>query len=184
MDSLAVLVVQAIETVDERHARRDRGRKLAAGLPGRDRPDLEEILRAYEAAAGTWIGCDWPTVFGPGGLNLEGWTATEAEAYAVEVAREERMDWAAAAGWLAEVERKAEEAEAEAEQALRAANAGAWREAAGHAGRAWTLEFATGRPLRRQPATWQRLYEVLKAAELAHDDSETVAAAGFGTRAR
>jgi len=75
MDSLAVLVVQAIETVDQRRASEGE-REPATSLSGRyrpdvkeafhtcARPDLEEITRTYRAAVGTWTGCDWPAVFG------------------------------------------------------------------------------------------------------------------------
>jgi hypothetical protein len=180
MDSLAVLVVQAIEAVDQRHARRERGQKLVASLAGHERPDMEEVARVYEEATGTWVGCDWPTLFGRSGLNLDGWTAADAEAQAIEVFGAERPLWEEAATWLQEVERRATEAEAEAERALRAASAGAWREAAESAQRAWSLEFATGRPFRRQPNTWQRLYEVLQAAAQAHEEPEAAEAFRFG----
>lgn len=173
MDTLAVLVVEALEDVDQRHAPREHARQLAESLPGHDRPDLKAILQVYEEAAGTWTGCDWPTVFGPADLNLEGWTAAEAEAQAVEVGREARGDWEAAAAWLAMVERRAEKAEAAAEQAIKAASAGSWSDAAAHAHRACALEFSTGRPFRRQPATWQHLDAVLAAAAQAHEPSES-----------
>jgi len=139
MDRLAVLVVGAIEAVDQRRQRLDHGREVVASLEGHDRPELAEVLRVYEAAAGTWTGCDWPTTFGSAGLNLEGWTAAEAEAKATEVGREERQIWEEAAGWLEEVERRAEEAESAAERAIRTANEGAWTAAAEHARRAWNL---------------------------------------------
>jgi hypothetical protein len=175
MDTLAVLVVEAIEAVDRRRAPRERARQLAESLPGLDRPGLKDILRSYEEAAGTWTGCDWPTVFGPAGLNLEGWTAAEAETQAVEVDRTERPDWEAAAEWLELVEQRAEQAETEAEQAVKAASTSSWSEAAFHAHLASALEFSTGRPFRRQPATWQHLDELVAAAARAQNPSETVA---------
>jgi len=180
MDSLAVLVVQAIEAVDKRHERRARGRALVASLPGHDRPDMEDVTRAYEEATGTWTGCDWPTVFGSAGLNLEGWTADEATAQVMEVDESERQVWEAVACCLVEVERSAEEAEAEAKRALLAASAGAWQDAAKHARRAWSLEFATGRSFRRQRPTWQRLHEVLAAAAQAHPEPPEVPAGRVG----
>ncbi len=175
MDQLAVLVVGAIETVDSRHERLARGHDVVAGLEGRGRPELAEILRVYEEAAGTWIGCDWPTSFGPASLNLEGWSAEEAEGHALEVYREERALWEAAASWLEEVERRATEAEAEAETAVRVLNAGDWDRAAEHARRAWNLEFSTGRSFRRQPPTWQRFYEVVTLAGWSHARHEASA---------
>ncbi len=80
MDRLAVLVVQAIESADRRQQRLDHGREVLASLDEETQPELEEILRLYQAAAGTWTGCDWPTAFGPAALNLEGWTPSRAEA--------------------------------------------------------------------------------------------------------
>jgi hypothetical protein len=168
MDSLAVLVVQAIETVDQRRERRERGKKLVASLPGHDRPDMAEITRLYEEAAGTWTGCDWPTAFGLARLDLQDCSAEEAEARAIEAAGSVRKDWEAAACWLEEVERRAAEAEAAAEQAIKAATRGDWRDAAESARRAWSLEFSTGRPFRRQPATWQQLCRALTVAARDH----------------
>jgi hypothetical protein len=83
---------------------------------------------------------------------------------------EEGEVWSAAARWLAEVQGSAREAEAQAALAVAAANAGEWDEAHYHAQRAWALEFATGRPLRRaaQPPAWQRLYHAVRAASAAH----------------
>jgi len=174
MDRLAVLVVGAIETVDQRRQRREHGHEVVASLEGHDRPELAEVVRVYEEAAGSWTGCDWPTTFGLTALNLEGWTAEEAEDQAIEVNREQRQTWEDAACWLEEVERRGEEAEAEAEMALRTATAGDWVDAAEHARRAWNLEFTTGRTFRRQPPTWQRFYEVVTLAAWAHDRQEAV----------
>jgi hypothetical protein len=61
--------------------------------------------------------------------------------------------------WLHEVERRAEQAEAQAGLA----KAGEWREAVVQAQRAWALEFSTGRLMRHYPTTWHRLYEVIAA---------------------
>src|SRR5262249_46018166 len=63
MDYLAVLVVQAVETVDER-----RGPRLALGLPGlpwpeEDEANLDTISPAYAGATGKWGGWDWPPRF-------------------------------------------------------------------------------------------------------------------------
>src|SRR5262245_49436341 len=61
MDYLAVLLVQAVETVDEQ--RRQRQALELPGLPWRDEDEanLDTISRAYAEAAGKWMGCDWPT---------------------------------------------------------------------------------------------------------------------------
>jgi hypothetical protein len=164
MDYLAVLVVEAVEAVDRRRERRAQAGKLRAALPGSERAGLEEVVRAYESAAGTWVGCDWHTWFGRGGLDLQGISAGEAEARAVEAPAAEREVWGAAAGWLREVERRAALAQAQADLAVAAANAGAWGEAVKHSRRAWALEFTTGRHLRHPQPTWQPLYETIKEA--------------------
>ena len=169
MDTLAVLLVEAVEAVDERRERRAIGRRLLSVLPYTGQAGLEKSRTAYEEAAGTWTGCDWPTYFGSTGLDLNGCPAAEAEARAVEAAgSDDREVWAAAARWLAEVEQSAQEAEAQAAEALIAANAGEWADARDHARRAWALEFVTGRPLRHSPPTWQGLHHAIEAAASAH----------------
>jgi hypothetical protein len=155
MDRLAVLVVEAVEAFDRRLEGTFR---RARRVPGR--ADLDEALRAYQKATGTWTGCDWDT--GPEGPNLNGCTAHEVEARALTApGPEERERWAAAAKWLRLIEHRAEQAEAEATRALAAANFGRWLDAVEHARRAWALEFASGRPLRHEPPAWRRFYEVL-----------------------
>jgi hypothetical protein len=174
MDSLAVLVVEAIEAVDRRRQRRGHGQEVIATLSGSGRPDMADVTRTYKEAAGTWVGCDWPTAFGPSALDLRGWTAAEAETRAVEAPAAERRDWAAAVRWLTEVERRAEEAEAEAELAVRAAAAGDWAGAAEHAWVAWAIEFSTGRPFRQGAPTWQRLYKTVAATARAHSERQAL----------
>jgi len=166
MDYLAVPLVQAVETVDERRQRRERGHRFVAALPGADRANLEDIVRAYEEATGSWTGCDWPTRFGQCGLDLDGCSAAEAEAEAIEaIGRAEAADWNAAAIWLTRVERMAAQAEAQATLAVTAANAEEWTEAMEHARRARSLEFASGRPIRRAcPLTWGPLCMAIEAA--------------------
>ena len=169
MDTLAVLVVEAIEAVDRRRTPGARDLTLTAALPGCDRPEMEEIARVYEEATGTWTGCDWPTVFGGTGMNLQGWTAEKAASQLLEATgAEDETEWQAAAKWLEEVEKRAEQAEAEAALAVAAANAGAWDEAVEHARRAWALEFNTGRRFRHYPATWQRFYQAVAGAAASH----------------
>jgi hypothetical protein len=177
MDTLAVLLVEAVEAVDERRERRAKGRRLLSALPYTGQAGLEECCAAYEEAAGTWVGCDWGTYFGATGLDLAGRTAAEAEALAVEaIGLDDGEVWAAAARWLGDVERSAREAEAQAALALAAANAGEWTEARKHARRAWALEFETGRPLRHSPPTWQRFYQTIEAAANAHAENLPAAA--------
>ncbi len=169
MDTLAVLLVEAVEAVDERRERRAKGLRLLSALPYSGQAGLEESCTAYEEAAGTWTGCDWPTCFGATCLDLTGCTAAEAEARAVETAGSDDGEvWAAAARWLADVERSAQEAEGRAALALAAANAGEWAAARGHARRAWALEFETGRPLHHYPPTWRGLYHAIEALASAH----------------
>ncbi len=163
MDHLAVLVVEAVEAVDRRREGLFQEVKLVPW-----RTDLEDVQRAYQKAAGTWTGCDWNTDLGTG-VNLNGWTARDAEALALSAPDDkERQAWAAAAKWLRQVEHRAEQAEALATRAMAAANFGRWPDAVEHARRAWALEFATGRALCHEPPTWRRLYEVIKGAARAH----------------
>jgi hypothetical protein len=60
MDYLLVLIVDAVEKVDERKGCRaaiPRSKEMAQG-------GLQAIRGAYEEAAGVWTGCDWDTRFG------------------------------------------------------------------------------------------------------------------------
>jgi hypothetical protein len=166
MDQLLVLVVQAVEAVDARRARRAEALHLAAALPGRERADVHGIVRAFDEAAGTWTGCDWPTRFGKAGLDLDGWSAAEAQAAAEEHrGTEEETDWRAAARWLVRVEQFARRAEQEASQAVLDATAGTWHNALEHAQRARGCEFVTGRTVwHGTPTTWQPLLRAVFAA--------------------
>jgi hypothetical protein len=168
MDSLAVLVVGAIEAVDERRGREAGEYPVTLGLRGEDRRDIEEVSRSYTEAAGTWTSCDWPTAFGPMRLDLQGWTSARAKTLVLEAATsEEKEAWEQVAAWLKEVERRAKLAESEACQALADAKDGKWNDAAEHAYRAWAIEFSTGRPLRHTPATWHRFHELMEASAVA-----------------
>jgi hypothetical protein len=169
MDTLGLLVVEAVEAVDERRHRHQRGVGLVENLPPANEPGIDEILCTYTEAVGRWTGCDWPTVFGRARLDLNGVSAAEAETLSVEsTGRAEAESWMAAATWLHEVEWWARQAEREAALAIAAANAGAWRVAVGHARKAWSLEFNSGRPLRHAPPTWQPLLRSVKAAAKEH----------------
>lgn len=168
MDYLAVLLVDAVETVD---ARRQTRRQEVLRFAGEKPPDAAEIEHLFKEAAGTWTGCDWPTYFGTTNLNLNGWTAAQAEAMAKDNTwTEDEEDWRQASWWLGRVEEHARLAEAEAAAAVAGAKAGDWLNAFHHAEKAWALEFATGRPLRhRFPLTWQKFRQAIETALLAHE---------------
>jgi hypothetical protein len=166
MDYLAVLLVQAVETVDQRRGWKPAEPVPEVALPETDPTPLERIVRAYEAGRRTWVGCDWPTRFGRTGLNLNGWTADEARSLAGgPVGTEEDMDWEEAAEWLARLESHARWAEKQASLAVAAANAGRWPEALQRARWALAVELSTGRSVRRaEPPTWEALFRAVKAA--------------------
>jgi hypothetical protein len=179
MDYWFVPILHAVELVDQRRQRHARGHQLVASLPRQNNPDLGAVARAYEEAAGTWTGCDWTTRFGNNDLDLNGWAAAEAESMAVESTDPEEVeDWTAAATWLAQVEKNAEQAEAQAALAVAAANGGEWGEALEHARRALLLEFASGRPLwNHAPLTWQGLWNAIR-------DVATIASSPSGPATR
>jgi hypothetical protein len=167
MDYLSALVVEAVETVDQRRVR-DSG-KFA--LPQPHPAGLDEIHQAYREGIGTWSGCDWSTSFGKTGLDLQGWHAAEARNMAAQSRGGLAADWIAAARWLAQVEEHARQAEARAAAAVGAASAGKWREALQFAEQAWALEFGSGRAIWHSfPLAWQKLLQATEAAFLAHQD--------------
>lgn len=166
MDYLSVLLVEAVEEVDRR-------RGAAPPLPESPPPHEEgrpaTISELYEAASGSWTGCDWPTHFGDTGLDLENRTAAEARLLAEQLSGTAREDWNAAANWLACVERYAAQAETSAGLAMKAATNGNWEEALRHAEWAWAMEFMTGRPVRRgDGAAWKALKQAVQVAYRAH----------------
>ena len=171
MDYLAMLIVEAIETVDRRRGPAER-RPLAAGT--KELSVEEAVCRAYEKGAGSWTGCDWPTFFGKSGLDLNGWTAAQADAMSLETLDTTRKeDWRLAARWLAIIEDRAREAEGKAAAAVNAAGTGRWEEALQYAQLAGFLEFSTGRTLRHGlPLAWQALREEIKAGYIAHKLTE------------
>jgi hypothetical protein len=155
MDYLGGLIVKAVEEVDRRQ------RERAA--------QLEMVHRAYEEATEQWAGCDWPTVFGKSGLDLNGLAPEEAEAMAIALAgTREAEDWCDAAVWLGQVADASVQAEIEAAAAVGAARAGRWGEAPEHAERAWAIEEATGRtPWYGRPPVWLPLARAVRAAHVA-----------------
>src|SRR5262249_3275194 len=92
---------------------------------GISRQALARIAEAFGRAAGSWMGCDWPTAFGKTRLNLCGLKASQALLLARATAGKEAADWHAAASWLTRIERDAREAEALARQAVKLSRAGA-----------------------------------------------------------
>jgi hypothetical protein len=165
MDYLAVLLVEAVETVDRRRDAVEEP-KSAPSAEAAEAVTLEDIVQAYNEAAGRWTGCDWPTAFGTGRLDLNGWTSARAEARAASTTDwMEGEDWDAAVGWLTRVEQHAAKAEAEAALAVAAAKAGDWNSAATHARRTRSLELSTGRPFRLGGLlTWGPLCRLIEAA--------------------
>jgi hypothetical protein len=165
MDYLAALIVDAVETVDERRAEEDEVPYLLAEMNG----SLADVQQAYKAGHGTWTGCDWPTRLGKSGVNLEGWRAAKAE-YMVEKTRgtPDETTWKAAARWLTLVEHEATLAERQALAAVTAAEAGDWQRALQFAELAWAREFGTGRAIWHSfPLAWQKLLQTVQAAFLA-----------------
>ncbi|MCC6418125.1 MAG: hypothetical protein IT429_07720 [Gemmataceae bacterium] len=170
MEYLGALIVEAVEGVDQRRREQGRDRPSAGAAPACEGDGIQAIVRAYEAGAGTWTGCDWATTFGKSSLDLNGLTAAAAATMAAQTSQgETAADWNAAAEWLRQVERIAAQAEGEATAAVHAAHAGKWREALEHAERAWALEFSTGRPIwHSYPVAWQHFRRIVEAAYLAH----------------
>jgi hypothetical protein len=170
MDYLSALVVEAVETVDQRLVRESGKFRLPAPIP----QGMAEIQRAYQEGTGTWSGCDWPTKFGKTGLDLQGWYAAEARVMAEKsfpsLDAAMTADWVAAARWLAQVEEHAKQAQACAAAAVSAASDGLWREALQLAQRAWALEFTTGRAIWHSfPLAWRKLASAAEAAYLANE---------------
>jgi hypothetical protein len=163
MDSLALLVVEAVETVDVRLRLRGETARL---VPTAEKVTLNDLRQAFRESAGTWTGCDWPTTFGKSKLDLEGLMATQAAAMAATSDDSQEVeDWIAASNWLARIEHHAQLAQKRAAAALQAAKEGRWRDALDNAELAWSLEFTTGRPLRRgPPLAWQRFRDRVEAA--------------------
>jgi hypothetical protein len=171
MDYLSVLVVDAVEEVD--HRRRLRGESTQPDSP--EEITLNEIRAAYETGTGTWSGCDWPTTFGRSGLNVQGMKPEEARARAdaAETAQEFE-DWTLAGQWLSQIEHHAKIAEKQAAVAVFAAAEDRWQDAADAVEWAWSLEFASGRPLRRSPPyAWQHLRDLIAVGSLAQLSAAT-----------
>jgi hypothetical protein len=120
---------------------------------------LVDLTDMYLQAAGQWTGCDWPTDFGLGHLNLEGLKASQALLLARATAGKEAADWRAAYRWLTTIEQEARQAELEAGGAFALAPSGQLREALHHARKAYVLEVQ----YHSQPI-WQPLLEAVEQA--------------------
>jgi hypothetical protein len=165
MDELILLIVKAVDTVDERCAAPEKENEEVALTA---LPDVAEIVRLYDETTGSWSGCDWPTVFGTAHLNLNGVTATTARERADD-STEAAHQWREAALWLSRIERYAGRAERAAAAAVMGARTGAWEDAVCQAEMAWMMEFIAGRPLRCRPAhSWRRFCRAIKRAAEAH----------------
>ena len=102
---------------------------------------LNDVFRSlFDRLEGQWAGCDWPTEFGPGRLNLQAITSEQAAMMGRATSGSESSQWREAAVFLAHVERDAEAARDAALQAREEAAAGRLREALEHAGRACEIE--------------------------------------------
>jgi len=167
MDYLSALIVEAVETVDQRQVRESG--KFSLPPPA---DAMAEVDQAYEEGTGTWRGCDWPTRFGKMGLNLDGWNAAEARSMTQKNQGTPVGDgWLAAARWLAQVEEHARQAEARAAAAVAAAKDGDWPAALQLAELAWALEFTTGRAIWHSfPLAWQKLHRAMENAYLAQQE--------------
>lgn len=122
----------------------------------------KEIRSAYCNAAGLWNGCDWPTQWGEGKLNLQGMSSSQAAILAQATAGAERASWRIAAHWLQEVEETAREARQQAEQAAELTEAGQFEAALAHAMRAAALEATY-----RTPIVWRPFADSVESAMLA-----------------
>jgi hypothetical protein len=120
---------------------------------------MDRIVRCLERGLGRWTGCDWPTVFGRTGLNLDGLTSAQAMLLARATAGKEAEDWRAAVAWLTGVEVDAGDAEARARQAVMLCGQGKLHEALDQAREAHRLESRYHRVTH-----WQSLCEAIEAA--------------------
>lgn len=119
--------------------------------------NLDRVLEAFRDAKGRWKGCDWSTEFGPRRINLQGLTPLQARTAANATFGEEARLWRDAAGWLARVERSAEQAESRAKTAVELALQGQLLQALTYAREACDIE----REFHPEPI-WQRLFDAIE----------------------
>lgn len=123
---------------------------------------LASIRQAYDSASGSWEGCDWPVQCGQSGLELRGVGSCQAWLASCQTSGAAADDWNLASEWLADVELKAAEAQAEGDQALEAARANDLPTALSHAQKACWIEQAAGRTAGRAPC-WPQLCQAISA---------------------
>ena len=121
--------------------------------------DVELIQRAFHLAQSKWKGCDWPTQFGEGSMDLCGMKSAQARLMARATSGKEAVEWQAAAEWLAQIEWDAEAAEREAETAVELAHTGELGAAQELARQACRLEKKY-----RDNTVWQGLYDTIQDA--------------------
>ena len=56
---------------------------------------MSTLTRCYREITGKWVGCDWPTRFGPLGLNLKGLHSNQATLIARATCGREAAEWRA-----------------------------------------------------------------------------------------
>ena len=104
----------------------------------------EAMLQLVDSARYHWQGCDWPTSFGPKGLDLGGIRSRQAKLAEKATRGEETACWAEAVVWLGEVEADASRAAGFASQALAEAENDRWVDASELLQKAESLEAKYG----------------------------------------
>lgn len=117
----------------------------------------DQISLLFTQAAGSWIGCDWPTEFGIARLNLDSLSSAQAMLMARATSDKEEDAWREASRWLARVEQEALEAEKEARLAVQAGQANQWVAARTHARNACDIEARY-----HQQLVWQPLRDAIE----------------------
>lgn len=100
----------------------------------------QSLASLFERLRDHWIGCDWPTEFGPLRLNLQSITANQAALMVRATGRRESLEWREAAAFLAQIEADAKAARRAAALARDHAAAGQFHAALAHAERACEIE--------------------------------------------
>jgi hypothetical protein len=118
---------------------------------------LARIEDCFDQAVDKWTGCDWPTLFGRTGLNLDGLTSAQAILLARATAGREADDWHGAVAWLTGIEVDAGDARARARLAVMLCREGRWQEALEQAHEANRMEGRYHRV-----TIWQPLCEAIE----------------------
>jgi hypothetical protein len=126
----------------------------------------ESLTNLYDRLKGRWVGCDWPTEFGPSRLNLQSMTADQAALLGRATCGSESIQWREAARFLAQIESDAKAARRAAELACHHAVAGRPADALAHAHRACDLERRY-----HSLSTWEPLEEAIRKRLVAIDSN-------------